>query len=261
MAIPRVRTIIREDVPGAPDWIEALLTLLNRGFADVSNVLEHGLTVSDNQLAELKTITVKMPDEFPTWHVVGASGEPPFQNGMGNWAAAFLPMGFRMLPDGFVELCGFGKTGGTAPVAYTNVFQMPPGYGPRLVRRFSSQHAGGDVAIHVDPNGTIQLAEATPAVAANSWFQLDGIRYQANAVAAKADTFAKPFPIAISTSGRFPIADCRAMRVIDRTNKSRGVLGPCDVIWEPNGTGLTLNAIWGLQPGRTYGIDLLLSAG
>lgn len=268
MAIPRVRAIIREDVPGAPDWIESLLTLLNRGFTDIVGVLEHGLTATDNQLAELKTISVTMPAEFPTWHLVGATGEPPFQNGYSNFdATAFSPVSFRMWPDGMVEIRGFAKQ----PVASANfqaVFTLPDAYRPARHVRFGVLGSSAVGITTMNPvvlqvyasNGTVVFNEGTPHNSGT--LMLDDLFFQAKAgPAAKADLFPKPFPIAVQTSGRFPIKECRAMRVVDKTDKARGVLGPVDVVWEPNGTGLTINAIWGLQPGRSYDIDLLMTAG
>lgn len=262
MAIPRTRNIIREDIPGSPDWIEALLTLLNRGFNDVKQVLDHGLTASENQLAEVKTITVKMPVEFPAWRYPGSTGEPAYQNSFTGWFGTKPgDPAFRMWPNGMVELMGTGKTGGTAPASYVTIFPLPPGFAPPATLRLGVPTGGGMKMLEVTPAGAVTTGNATPAWTASDWFSLDCITWQAKGVAAKADLFAKPFPIQVATSGRFPIKHVQAMQWRDKTDKSRGVLGPGQLVWESDGTGLRITAIWGLQPGRTYDIDLLLSAG
>ena len=133
----RIKGLRREDYKDAPAWFDALLITLNQALGDTANALNGGLTFAENMRAELKTIEVTMPSEFPTWHLVGATGEPAFQNGFTNWdASGFRPASFRMWPNGMVEISGFVKQSPTA-ATFVAIFQLPSGYRPPRNYRFS----------------------------------------------------------------------------------------------------------------------------
>lgn len=64
-------------------------------------------------------------------HLVGAPGEPPFENGAQNYGATgpfvLNPVGFYKDHEGIVHLQGVAKTGSIAPAF---VFTLPPGFRP-----------------------------------------------------------------------------------------------------------------------------------
>jgi hypothetical protein len=66
-------------------------------------------------------------------HIVGAPGEPPFENGAANIGVsgevALLPVGFYKDHDGIVHLQGIGKVGKSVTGVPT-VFTLPPGFRP-----------------------------------------------------------------------------------------------------------------------------------
>lgn len=261
----RVRTLRREDYPQAPAWFDALLLVLNQALGDTATALNGGLTFAENVRAELKTVEVTMPAEFPTWRAVGASGQPPFQNSWANHAdTSFGVASFRMWPDGWVELTGrVAKSPATVP---STIFTLPAGYLPRA--NVMAAQAGNDglgpkmYEMHVLTDGQV-LTQGPLAYSGNTpVLSLHGILFQAVGPAAKADLFAAPFPMTVKTSGRFPVATCNVARVVDKTDTtSQGTIGPCSVDWQPDSAGIKLSAIWGLQPGRKYDVTLLLTAG
>jgi hypothetical protein len=60
------------------------------------------------------------------WRVVGASGQPAFENGWTNYLNAYAVAAFRKMPDGTVRLRGTVKSGSIA----TTIFTLPAGYRP-----------------------------------------------------------------------------------------------------------------------------------
>lgn len=59
------------------------------------------------------------------WHVVGASGEPAFQNSWVNYGGTFYGASFRRSPDGtHLNTRGFVKNG----TAFTTIYTLPAGY-------------------------------------------------------------------------------------------------------------------------------------
>ena len=60
------------------------------------------------------------------WHVVGAAGEPAFENGWVNYGSGFAPAAFRKSPDGRVHIRGLVVGGATN----SNIFTLPAGYWP-----------------------------------------------------------------------------------------------------------------------------------
>ncbi|MGN6217469.1 MAG: hypothetical protein ACTHN7_11025, partial [Solirubrobacterales bacterium] len=64
-------------------------------------------------------------------HIVGAPGEPPFENGSHNFGStgpfALNSVGFWKDHEGVVHLQGIAETGNTSP---SFVFTLPPGFRP-----------------------------------------------------------------------------------------------------------------------------------
>jgi hypothetical protein len=67
-------------------------------------------------------------------HIVGAPGEPPFENGSANFAApgfSFQPVGFYKDVGGIVHLVGIAKAGPNFEASFVGpIFTLPPGYRP-----------------------------------------------------------------------------------------------------------------------------------
>ena len=95
-----------------------------------------------------------------TWHSVGGSGEPAFQNSWANTGSGFQPLQFRKYPDGTVRVRGVISTGATS----TTVFTLPVGYRPQYPNYFEnvlldSYATGGGLNINTD--GTFVVTRST----------------------------------------------------------------------------------------------------
>jgi hypothetical protein len=86
-------------------------------------------------------------------HLIGAPGEPAFQNSCHNLAAGFQPAGFYKDPFGIVHLVGdiSGCSG-----ASVLVFTLPAGFRPATSQRFIVHASDTTIGtIRVDPDGTL----------------------------------------------------------------------------------------------------------
>lgn len=82
-----------------------------------------------------------------TWHTVGNSAEPAFQN---NWAAlAGTPVQFRKDPMGVVRIRGIANLMTSTAIMTKAIFTLPVGYRPTANRQFLAQHADVDNSQHV----------------------------------------------------------------------------------------------------------------
>ena len=125
----------------------------------VDEALVSQLTVSD---------TIAFTKD-PSFHTVGANGEPAFAN---SWAAAggaYLAPAFWRDPLGFVHLRGRLASGTVGSAAFT----LPPGYRPT-----------GTVAFPVISNATIGQVEVAAdgtvkpvSPSSNTYVSLDGITF------------------------------------------------------------------------------------
>jgi microcystin-dependent protein len=108
------------------------------------------------------------------WRIIGAPGEPPFQNG---WADAGIAdsglPAFRKWPDGTVSLRGWIQMGVVGGV----IFTLPPGYRPSGRRRYTVSQGGAAFTIlDVVPNGNVTTD------ASNSWVSLGEVRFDTETV-------------------------------------------------------------------------------
>ena len=62
MSLPRSVEIRKEDVPGAPDWIDGLLSQINGFFRDTYTILNKGITFGDNIKAQIHHGKVRSGD-------------------------------------------------------------------------------------------------------------------------------------------------------------------------------------------------------
>jgi hypothetical protein len=95
------------------------------------------------------------------WHLIGASGEPAFQNSWVSYdgGVTYALPAFRKYVDGRVKLRGMLKTGAVNTVAFT----LPAGYRPAKQEAFpADKDGGGGTVAHarvlIYPNGNVELA-------------------------------------------------------------------------------------------------------
>lgn len=83
-------------------------------------------------------------EPFDSWHYVGASGQPAFENSWGNYDATYGPTRFIKTASGVVYIEGLVSNGTISTTL--PVFTLPVGYrptGPRLIRPTISNSALG----------------------------------------------------------------------------------------------------------------------
>jgi len=121
------------------------------------------------------------------WHLVGAAGEPPFQNAWVNYDnSATVPgtvgqrnVGFRKYPDGRVRLKGTIKNGAPG----TSVFSLPPGYRPLTDIVLTTNGSGGLATVTIGSpasNGVVNPA----GTGVGSYVFLDGLEFDSETVLA-----------------------------------------------------------------------------
>lgn len=118
------------------------------------------------------------------WRVVGASGQPAFENG---WQNYHLGSGFqvaRFFKDGFgvVHLEGLVNRGVSAMTANTVIFTLPSGCRPDGTLLFAANAAGGSGMTHtrvdVFSSGTVRM-QTGPTT--SGYLSLSGITFRAAA--------------------------------------------------------------------------------
>jgi hypothetical protein len=127
-----------------------------------------------------------------SWHAVGATGEPAFQNSWVNFDGA-APTGryarFRRYPDGRVRMAGVVKTGASGTVAFT----LPAGYRPPSSEAFSvlsGGNAAGQVVIGSD--GTVLLQNGASPSNVSTFVFLDGVEFDTESVLQTTSITAQP---------------------------------------------------------------------
>lgn len=102
------------------------------------------------------------------WHVVGAVGEPTFQNTWVNFnSVGFgLASAFRRLHDGLVVIRGLVKrTSGTFP---STIFALPAGYRPSEHLIFATASNNAFARLNVLSDGTVSAETGS-----NTWFSIN----------------------------------------------------------------------------------------
>ena len=146
---------------------------------DVADDTLRGKQIDESRLeqvpsaADADTLGGQPPDAYAPAaaepvRLVGATGEPPFQNGASAAGGGVLDPGFWKDPFGTVHLQGTLVVITDAPA-----FTLPAGYRPAGEASFPVTDNVGDTGhIRVDPDGDVQLlGSATPT--------LDGITFRA----------------------------------------------------------------------------------
>lgn len=106
------------------------------------------------------------------WHLVGAGGQPAFQNGWSDFNNGFAPAAFYLDPIGRVHLKGVVAGG----VLNNVVFTLPPGYRPPENLAFAVAAGTGSSALaNVDVYANGDVFAFTGSSAAEA---LDGISFR-----------------------------------------------------------------------------------
>lgn len=108
--------------------------------------------------------------KIETPHVVGAAGEPAFQNSWVNFdTASFKDARFWKDPMGIVHLEGLVKNGTIG----TTIFTLPAGYRPSNGQLFASISNSAIGRIDVAPTGNVVATTGN-----NAWITLSGITFK-----------------------------------------------------------------------------------
>ena len=94
------------------------------------------------------------------WHVVGAAGEPAYENSWAKYDTTFAPGRFMKDAAGVVHIEGLVKSGGVA-----TIFTLPTGYRPNFKHRLDSQGNAGIGRMEIDTDGTVDYKAG-----GNTWF-------------------------------------------------------------------------------------------
>lgn len=106
----------------------------------------------------------------PTWHLVGAAGEPGFQNGWVNAGGVWGPAAFCKYADGVVRIRGAIKTGTIGTAAFT----LPAGYRPPAAMDLPVVTSGGlHGRVEIENTGNVLI----PTPSNNALVGLDGITF------------------------------------------------------------------------------------
>jgi hypothetical protein len=133
-----------------------------------AKVKDHSLTGNDIDLAKLGTVPqAHVADSANALapvegiHMVGAPGEPQFENGSTNFGSegpnTFSSVGFYRDHDGIVHLEGMAKV--DAGPGFVSVFTLPPGYRPGplgVTRKFEQIN---ELITIVGADGRVQARE------------------------------------------------------------------------------------------------------
>lgn len=132
-----------------------------------------------NAIDRLRYSIENMNFDREEWHVVGAAGEPAFENSWthydGDAAAQWGLVKFMKDANGFVHLRGLIKSGSSASAT---MFTLPIGYRPSPSQALFATIANDAVArINIAPSGAINGG----AGASTSWTSLYPIIFKAGA--------------------------------------------------------------------------------
>jgi hypothetical protein len=143
------------------------------------------------------------------WHLVGAAGEPAFQNSWVNYGGAEEVVGFRKDPMGRVLLKGLAKSG-TMPSA---IFTLPVGYRPPTTARWPVIANDAFGYVYVLGNGAVVAQTGS-----NVFFDLGSVEFDTQSVLIPATPGIVPVVTALPTS---PVHGQEIEFIADATNGVR----------------------------------------
>jgi len=122
--------------------------------------------------------TVKLDSyQLPTVdkkHLVGATGEPAFQNSWVNFGGTTEVCSYWKDLSGTVHLQGLCKSGTVATGATGTIFTLPVTYRPTLAMTFVVISNGAIGRVDVNPDGTVVAYAGN-----NTYFSLCGLSFRA----------------------------------------------------------------------------------
>lgn len=136
--------------------------------ADVVNIPAGGIAATDVQAAINELDTEKAAIAQEAWHLIGAGGEPAFQNAWVNFGGAYETAGFFKDTLGRVHLKGLVKDG----VIGAAIFTLPAGYRPPLSQLFAVPSNDAYGHIRITGAGVVEAP-----VGDNTWVAIDGISF------------------------------------------------------------------------------------
>lgn len=140
---PPKKTLSKEDVPGAPAWVEGLFGPLNAFILPTTSGLDRGLTFRENFAGEVRTVDLVVPDDWTPMATVGAWIPATGGRQASRW---------RKLSNGDVQVQlavqRLGAPGGIEPIAVG----LPPADG---VYSFPCVTPGGYGSMDVNPSGQV----------------------------------------------------------------------------------------------------------
>lgn len=251
---PPKKTVTREDAPGAPEWVERLVAPINAFMSPTAAALARGLTFRENFAGEVKTVEVTPPED---WEAVTFAAGSGFLSPIG----PNRQLEVRKTQDGTVKARGvFGPTGG-APVAGT------------LISALSA-------ALVSDEREIFPVYTEAPSSIGSLSISSTGLRFESGNAGAIAVTglewmaadrrpprWATPVDVRLGTEQTpFP-GRPGAVHILDAREKGF-VLNPVVITgldWvainmekQKNAPGVRLHRVWGLSPGITYTLRLLI---
>jgi hypothetical protein len=239
---PGLRGLNREDFKDAPEWFDRVVEQLNPFINDTNLALSGKLTLSDNTVADVKEITVTVPNR------TNATLENSFTTYAGNTPK------YWMNDDGVVELDGFVTRGAGAPAAGTSIMTFPAEYYPRSPQAVPVASNNGANVFGVA--GVSTAGVVTWESGGVTWFSLSGIRFRA--------AYAIPFtgagwPITVKPSFNTKPAQVLVTRVEDTEKPGAVTAAPSVPDWtlSTNNT-VQIRRVAGLSPGRTYRLTILV---
>lgn len=120
-------------------------------------------TYVDNKVSALSAVT---------WHVVGDTGEPAFENSWVNYDPSILASAsFSKDAHGVVRLRGCVKSGAFD----ARIFTLPTGFRVNKVISFVCNSNSAVGTVNIDPNGAVR-----PIAGSNEFFYLDNISFLAD---------------------------------------------------------------------------------
>lgn len=66
MKLPQQKRILREDVKGAPSWVNGIIDTLNSFMESVYLILNHNVTLTENMSSFVKEIFYQTPSTYPS---------------------------------------------------------------------------------------------------------------------------------------------------------------------------------------------------
>jgi hypothetical protein len=229
-----------------PPAVAKLVEQLDEFSTGVYGALLKSLTFTENFQAELKTIDVRCPE--PTWLT------PTFGTDYAAYGTPYDTPGYRILPGGWVQWKGLLQKG-AAVVAGDAMVSVPEGYRPEADKVFviasSTPTLAGAAIMRTD--GDLEAASADA-----NYISLEQVCYQAVDPAAPVAWRSEGWPLKVThgldkAGGIIPVRT-----VMSDTSQAESVGQPVLDAQLDGNNEILIKSIYGLTPGRSYRMTLLI---